>query len=146
MNVITHLKKKRPSLSSCAYIHPALTTHGGIPWCTCWTSWHEGCNLAEKKTEEGVPPYLQGNVSNNLTNCSLCVHVFSTHIVLLFLSEMIRLEVLHSGPLLLKPLCIDSVKCQHGDEPRIQITTVYSSSPIHEFVRVKQLPYFLGGN
>lgn len=36
---------------------------------------------------------------------------------------------------------VSTVCCQHVHEPRIQITSVYSSSPIHGFVKQ---PFFFG--
>lgn len=80
------------------HIHPAIKTHGGIPWCICW---YKGSDLVEKKIEEEVAPYLQDNVSDNLTNCcSLCNCLFGWHCSVC-MSEMIRLEGLNDGPLLI---------------------------------------------
>lgn len=82
MNVKRRLKKKKKAIllflclpESIMHIHPALKTNRGIPWrLTCW---YQGSNLVEKKIGEEVPPYLQGNVSNNLTSCcSLCNSFF----------------------------------------------------------------------
>lgn len=88
---------------------------------------------------------LLGNVSNNPSSCcSLCNCGFFGSCRSFSVSEMIRLEVLCDSPL--SPELYRRCKCQCVQEPGIQITGVYYSPPIHQFVKQPQSCFMAGGS
>lgn len=87
---------------------------------------------------------LLGNVSNNPSSCcSLCNCGFFGSCRSFSVSEMIRLEVLCDAPP--SPGLYRRCKCQCVQEPGIQITGVYYSPAIHQFVKQLQSCFMAGG-